>query len=105
MAPALRAALFLLLLASSSGPAAAQETAAEAPDPGAVRAPVEALYAALEEVMKGRTSIVVAHRLTTVKQCSRLAVIENGRIVDDGPYDDLMGGGGAFQRLAAGLRK
>jgi len=46
--------------------------------------------------MNGRTSIVVAHRLTTVRQCSRLAVIENGKIVDDGPYDALMSSGGAF---------
>lgn len=60
---------------------------------------------ALEGVSQGRTSIVVAHRLTTVKACSRVAQIEDGEIVDDGAYDELVAGGGAFQRLAAGLRK
>ena len=60
---------------------------------------------ALEGVSQGRTSIVVAHRLTTVKACSRVALIEDGEIVDDGAYDELVAGGGAFQRLAAGLRK
>ena len=51
---------------------------------------------ALEGVMENRTSIVIAHRLTTVKKCDRLAVIEDGKIVDDGPFDSLMGAGGAF---------
>jgi len=39
---------------------------------------------ALENVMRGRTSIVVAHRLTTVEKCSRVAVIQDGQIVQHG---------------------
>ena len=42
----------------------------------------EALY----NIMDNRTSIVVAHRLTTVEKCSRLAVIEDGRIIEEGSY-------------------
>ena len=62
----------------------------------------EALY----EVMKGRTSIVVAHRLTTVKSCNRLAVIEDGKIVEEGSFDELTSKeGGFFANLAAGMRK
>jgi len=36
--------------------------------------------------MKGRTSVVIAHRLTTVEQCDRIAVIEDGKIVEDGNF-------------------
>ena len=55
--------------------------------------------------MTGRTSIIIAHRLTTVKKCDRLVVIEDGRIVDDGDFNHLMSSGGAFQRLAKGRKK
>lgn len=61
---------------------------------------------ALYEVMKGRTSIVVAHRLTTVKSCNRLAVIEDGKIVEEGSFDELTSkDGGYFANLAAGMKK
>ena len=39
--------------------------------------------------MKDRTSIVIAHRLTTVEKCTRLAVIEDGKIVEEGSFTDL----------------
>jgi len=39
--------------------------------------------------MKDRTSIVIAHRLTTVEKCSRIVVIEGGKVVEDGRPDDL----------------
>jgi len=56
--------------------------------------------------MSGRTSIVVAHRLTTVQQCTRLAVLDDGKIVEDGPYEELIANeGGFFQNLAKGMRK
>lgn len=44
---------------------------------------------ALVKVMEGRTSIVIAHRLTTVERCSRIVVIEGGKVVEDGRPDDL----------------
>ena len=49
------------------------------------------VQAALYNVMENRTSIVVAHRLTTVKKCNRLAVIDDGKIIEEGSYDDLTG--------------
>ena len=60
---------------------------------------------ALEGMMGGRTSIVVAHRLTTVKKCNRLAVIENGVIVEEGSFDQLLEKGGAFSGLHRGMNK
>lgn len=56
--------------------------------------------------MQNRTSIVVAHRLTTVERCSRLAVIEDGKIVEEGTFSDLTSkDNGFFANLAAGMRK
>ena len=56
--------------------------------------------------MENRTSIVVAHRLTTVERCSRLAVIEDGRIIEEGSFKELTTKqNGFFANLAAGMRK
>jgi ABC-type multidrug transport system fused ATPase/permease subunit len=44
---------------------------------------------ALDNVMKGRTSIVIAHRLTTVEKCTRVVVIEEGKVVESGKFSDL----------------
>jgi len=61
---------------------------------------------ALSNVMVGRTSIVVAHRLTTVKGCDRIAVIDDGKIVEDGKPDELENkSGGFFANLASGYKK
>ena len=54
--------------------------------------------------MIGRTSIVIAHRLTTVEKCNRVVVIEDGRIVEEGKFGDLKNQeGGFFANLAAGM--
>lgn len=56
--------------------------------------------------MVGRTSIVIAHRLTTVEKCSRIAVIEDGKIAEEGKFNDLKNqDGGFFANLAAGMKK
>lgn len=61
---------------------------------------------ALDNVMDGRTSIVIAHRLTTVEKCSRIVVIEDGRVVEDGKPDALKTqDGGYFSNLAKGMKK
>ena len=61
---------------------------------------------ALCDVMLNRTSIVVAHRLTTVKQCNRLAVIEDGRIVEEGTFEDLEAReNGYFKNLKEGMKR
>mmetsp|Transcript_50160 Transcript_50160/g.68541 ORF Transcript_50160/g.68541 Transcript_50160/m.68541 type:complete len:159 (+) Transcript_50160:413-889(+) len=61
---------------------------------------------ALDKIMVGRTSLVIAHRLTTVEKCSRVAVIENGQIVESGTFDNLKNQeGGYFANLAQGMKK
>ena len=55
---------------------------------------------ALDEVMKGRTTFVIAHRLSTVRKASRILVFDAGRIVETGTFDELIKAGGRFARLA-----
>ena len=58
------------------------------------------VQAALEEVMKGRTTFVIAHRLATVRHASRIMVFEGGCIVEIGTFDELVRRGGRFAALA-----
>jgi len=55
---------------------------------------------ALDEVMKGRTTFVIAHRLATVRKASRILVFHAGRIVERGTFDELVAAGGRFASLA-----
>jgi ATP-binding cassette, subfamily B, beta-glucan exporter len=54
---------------------------------------------ALDEVMKGRTTFVIAHRLATVREASRILVFRHGRIVESGTFDELKRRGGFFAEL------
>ena len=56
---------------------------------------------ALEQVMVGRTTLVIAHRLATVKAVDRLIVMKAGRIVEQGTHDELIARGGVYAGLAA----
>ena len=56
---------------------------------------------ALDEVMKGRTTFVIAHRLGTVRNASRILVFRHGRIAETGTFDELKQRGGFFAELAA----
>jgi ATP-binding cassette subfamily B protein len=55
---------------------------------------------ALDEVMKGRTTFVIAHRLATVRNADRIFVFHDGRIVERGTFDELVAKGGRFAALA-----
>ena len=55
---------------------------------------------ALERLMRGRTSLVVAHRLATVLKADRIVVLEEGQVVDQGPHEDLLRRGGLYAKLA-----
>ncbi len=54
---------------------------------------------ALEELMRGRTSVVIAHRLSTAERADLVAVMEHGELVEFGPHAELVAAGGEYARL------
>ena len=59
----------------------------------------DAIQSALAEVMRGRTSIIVAQRLSTMKNADRIVVLKNGRVAEEGTHDEMMALGGEYTRL------
>jgi subfamily B ATP-binding cassette protein MsbA len=59
------------------------------------------VQAALERLMQGRTTVVIAHRLSTVRAADRLVVLAEGDIVEEGTHDGLVAAGGLYAQLYA----
>jgi ABC-type multidrug transport system fused ATPase/permease subunit len=59
---------------------------------------------ALDRLLHGRTSIIIAHRLATVRRADEILVVEHGRITQRGPFDELLAEPGPFRELAAQLQ-
>ena len=60
-----------------------------------------AVQRAFDELSRGRTTITIAHRLSTVRGADRIAVIDHGRVVESGTNDSLVAGNGRYAALAA----
>jgi ATP-binding cassette subfamily B protein len=60
-----------------------------------------ALFDALEHLMAGRTTLIIAHRMSTIANADRVVVVDNGRVVESGPPAELMRAGGMYARYCA----
>jgi ATP-binding cassette subfamily B protein len=61
----------------------------------------QAIQAALAELSRGRTTLIIAHRLATIRNADRIVVVADHGIVEQGRHGELLATGGAYQRLHA----
>jgi ATP-binding cassette subfamily C protein len=59
------------------------------------------LHSALEQFLAGRTTLIIAHRLSAVRRADRVLVLEHGRVVEQGRHEDLIDGDGLYAALYA----
>ncbi|MDP7246586.1 MAG: ATP-binding cassette domain-containing protein, partial [Planctomycetota bacterium] len=59
------------------------------------------VQAALENLMEGRTTFAIAHRLSTIRAADRILVLADGKVIEDGTHDSLVGDGGHYAHLWA----
>ena len=61
---------------------------------------------ALEKAMEGRTTIIIAHRMSTIEKCNKIFVLENGKVAEEGGFEELKGkDGGFFSNLHKGKQQ
>jgi len=56
---------------------------------------------AIEKAMKNRTTIIIAHRMSTIEKCSKIFVLEHGSVSEEGGFNELKNKGGKFSKLSA----
>ena len=61
-----------------------------------------AVQAALDELARGRTTVAIAHRLSTVRDAEQIAVLDRGRVVELGDHDELIAAGGRYAAMVGG---
>ena len=49
--------------------------------------------------MQGRTTIVIAHRMSTIEKCDKIFVLENGKVIEEGAFNELKTKGGYFAKI------
>ena len=59
------------------------------------------VQAALDRLTRGRTTVIIAHRLSTIRNADKIAVMQDGAVVESGTYAELLAAGGAFSNLAS----
>ena len=62
------------------------------------------VQSALDNAMIGRTTIIIAHRMSTIEKCDKIFVLENGKVKEEGGFQELKNAGGYFAHLAAGKK-